>query len=43
MSFIDENGEAIAYQSGIWSFKIGDDDVSDIITLTTVEDGKIKI
>lgn len=41
--FYDENGEPTDYQSGEWSYTIDDADVSDLLTVTNVADGKIKV
>ena len=41
--FYDENGEPTDYQSGEWSYTIDDVDASDLLTVTTVSDGKIKV
>ena len=41
--FYDENGEIADYQSGEWSYIIDDSDASDLLTITEVSDGKIKI
>lgn len=41
--FYDENGEPTDYQSGEWSYAIDDADVSDLLTVTNVADGKIKV
>lgn len=42
-SFIDVNGEQIEFQSGDWLFTIDGEDVSALLTLTSVSDNKIKI
>lgn len=41
--FYDENGEPTDYQSGEWVFAIDDANASDLLTITTVADGKIKV
>ena len=41
--FYDENREPTDYQSGEWSYAIDDVDVSDLLTVTTVSDEKIKV
>lgn len=43
VTFYDENGDAIPYQSGTWIYTINDEDVSTLLTVTPVEDGKVKI
>lgn len=41
--FRDETGEITDYQSGEWSYTIDDVDVTDLLTITAVADGRIKI
>lgn len=41
--FYDENGEPTDYQSGEWSYEIDDADASEVLTVTTVSDEKIKV
>ena len=43
VTFYNKDGEAIAYQSGIWSYTIDNNDASSLLTITPVEDGKIKV
>ena len=43
VSFIDVNGEQVEFQSGDWLFAIDGEDVSALLTLTSVSDNKIKI
>lgn len=43
VTFYDENGNAIEYQSGIWSYTIDEVDVSELLTLTPLSDDKVKI
>lgn len=38
-----DNGEPTDYQSGEWVFAIDDANASDLLTITTVADGKIKV
>lgn len=42
-SFIDVDGNPSEYQSGDWSFTIDGDDASNLLTLTPVSDGKVKV
>lgn len=42
-SFIDVDGNPSEYQSGDWSFTIDGDDVSSLLNLTPISDGKVKI
>lgn len=42
-SFIDVDGNSVEYQSGDWAFTIDGDDVSNLLTLTPVSDGKVKV
>lgn len=43
VSFIDSDGNQIEYQSGDWAFTIDGEDVSALLTITSVTDGKVKI
>ena len=43
VTFYNAEGEQVAYQSGTWSYKIDDVDVSTLLTVTDVSDGKIKV
>lgn len=43
VTFYDENGEIIDYQSGEWNYMIDDVDALDLLTITEVSDGKIKV
>lgn len=43
VKFYDDEKSEIEYQDGEWSFTIDDVDVSDLLTITPVSDGKIKI
>lgn len=42
-TFYDEGGEVIDSQSGVWSFSIDGDDASELLILTQIEDGKVKV
>jgi hypothetical protein len=43
VKFYDDEKSGIEYQDGEWSFTIDDVDVSDLLTITPVSEGKIKI
>lgn len=43
VKFYDDEKSEIEYQDGEWSFTIDDVDVSDLLTITPVSEGKIKI
>ena len=42
-SFIDVDGNSVEYQSGDWAFTIDGDDASNLLTLTHVSEGKVKV
>jgi hypothetical protein len=41
--FYDESGESVDYQPGNWVFTIDDEDVLTLLTLTYVDDNKVKV
>lgn len=41
--FYDAEGEVTDYQSGEWSYAIDDADATNLLTVTSVSDGKIKV
>jgi len=43
VSFYDADGESIGYQSGSWDFTIDDTDASNLLTITSVSDDKVKV
>ena len=42
-TFYNGNGEVSEYESGTWGFSIDGDNVSSLLTVTSVSDGKIRV
>ena len=43
VKFTDSDRDPIEFQPGEWNFKIGDEDVTSLINLTDVSEGKVKV